>query len=138
MKEIKVSISKALVLVSPDYSKEFQIFSFASEATIAGVLLQKNDQGQEQPIAYMSKVLHDSELKYHIVEKQAYALGRSLRHFRTFIGYSKVIGYVPNSAVKDVLSQVEGIGARGRWVAKIQEYDLEIKPTKLIKGQGLA
>ena len=86
----------------------------------------------------MSKVLHDSELKYHIVEKQAYALVRSLKHFRTFIGYSKVIGYVPNSVVKDVLSQVEGIGARGRWVAKIQEYDLEIKPTKLIKGQGLA
>jgi hypothetical protein len=50
----------------------------------------------------------------------------------------KVIGYVPSPAVKDVLSQVEGIGSRGRWIAKIQEYDLEIRPTKLIKGQGLA
>jgi hypothetical protein len=49
-----------------------------------------------------------------------------------------VIGYVPNSAVKDVLSQVEGLGSRGRWIVKIQEYDLEIRPTKLIKGQGLA
>jgi hypothetical protein len=25
-----------------------------------------------------------------------------------------------------------------QWVSKIQEYDLEIKPTKIIKGQGLA
>ena len=25
-----------------------------------------------------------------------------------------------------------------KWVSKIQEYDLEIKPTKLVKGQGLA
>jgi hypothetical protein len=49
-----------------------------------------------------------------------------------------VIGYGPNLAVKDVLSQVEGLGSRGRWIAKIQEYDLEIRPTKLIKGQGLA
>jgi hypothetical protein len=49
-----------------------------------------------------------------------------------------VIGYVPNSTVKDVLSQSEGLGSRGRWIAKIQEYDLEIKPTKLVKGQGLA
>ena len=49
-----------------------------------------------------------------------------------------MIGYVPSPAVKDVLSQVEGIGSRGRWIAKIQEYDLEIRPTKLIKGQGLA
>jgi hypothetical protein len=102
------------------------------------VLLQKNDQGQDQPIAYMSRALQNAELKYHMVEKQAYALVKSLKHFRGFIEYSKVIGYVPNSAVKDVLSQSEGLGTRGRWIAKIQEYDLEIKPTKLIKGQGLA
>jgi hypothetical protein len=85
----------------------------------------------------MSRALQNSELKYPMFEKQAYALIKSLKHFRVFIGYSKVIGYVPNSAVKDVLSQVEGLGSRGRWISKIQEYDLEIKPTKLIKGQGL-
>jgi hypothetical protein len=30
------------------------------------------------------------------------------------------------------------LGACGKWVSRIQEYDLEIRPTKLIKGQGLA
>ena len=29
-------------------------------------------------------------------------------------------------------------GKRGKWIVVILEYDLEIKPTKLIKGQGLA
>ena len=29
-------------------------------------------------------------------------------------------------------------GKRGKWIAIILEYDIEIKPTKLIKGQGLA
>ena len=29
-------------------------------------------------------------------------------------------------------------GRRGRWIAALLEYDLEIKPTKLIKGQFLA
>jgi hypothetical protein len=50
---IKNAICEAPVLVSPDYNKDFQIFSFASEDNIAGVLLQKNDQGHEQPIAYV-------------------------------------------------------------------------------------
>ena len=36
------------------------------------------------------------------------------------------------------MSQQDCLGIRGKWVSKIQEYDLEIKPTKLIKGQGLA
>ena len=72
------------------------------------------------------------------MEKQAYALIKSLKHFRTYVGYSKVVGYVPYSAVKDILSQQDCLGIRGKWVSMIQEYDLEIKPTKLIKGQGLA
>ena len=68
-KSIKNSISMSPVLNSPDYSKEFQIFSFTSEDTIAGVLLQKNKEGQEQPIAFMSRALQNSELKYTTMDK---------------------------------------------------------------------
>ena len=64
LKSIKDAISRSLVLISLDYSKEFQIFSFASEDTIVGVLLQKNKEGQEKPIAFMSRALQHSELKY--------------------------------------------------------------------------
>jgi hypothetical protein len=28
-------------------------------------------------------------------------------------------------------------GRRGKWLAKIQDYDLEVKPSKMVKGQGL-
>lgn len=49
-----------------------------------------------------------------------------------------MIDYVPNFFVKDILTQ-EGIeGKRGNWIANVLEYDIEIKPTKLIKGQVLA
>ena len=37
-KEIKQSISKAHVLVSPNFNKDFLIFSYASEHTIVAVL----------------------------------------------------------------------------------------------------
>ena len=29
-------------------------------------------------------------------------------------------------------------GRRGEWIAKIMEYDREIKPAKFVKGQGFA
>eukprot|EP00253_Pinus_taeda_P004425 PITA_04425 len=114
------------------------IFSFASEDTIAGVLLQKNKDGHEQCTAFMSRVLQNSELKYNTMEKQAYALVKSLKHFKTYVGYSKIIAFVPHSAIKDILTQTNFLGTCARWVTKIQEYDLEIRPTKLVKGQGLA
>ena len=86
----------------------------------------------------MSRALQNSELKYTSMEKEAYALFKSLKYFRTYGGYSKIIGYVPHAAVKDTMSQRDCLGIRGKWVSNIQEYDLEIKPTKLIKGQGIA
>lgn len=33
--------------------------------------------------------------------------------------------------------QLDSDGKRGGWIANILEYDLEIKPTKLVKGKGL-
>lgn len=45
--DIKRAISEALVLTSPDFLKEFLVFSFASEHTVAWVLLQKNQEGNE-------------------------------------------------------------------------------------------
>jgi len=69
------------MLVSPNYSKEFLIFSFASEYTIAAVLLQKNNEGNEQPFSFFSKSLKDAELKYDILEKQAYAMVKALKAF---------------------------------------------------------
>jgi len=40
---IKKDLIKALVLIIPNYSKEFFIFSFAFEDIIVVVLLQRND-----------------------------------------------------------------------------------------------
>ena len=63
---------------------------------------------------------------------------KSLKQFRTYIGYARIIAYVPYPTIKDVLTQHDGLENRAKWISKIQEYDIEIKPTKIVKGQGLA
>eukprot|EP00253_Pinus_taeda_P009819 PITA_09819 len=135
---IKAALTQMPVLTSPQFDKDFIIFSFASEHTIAVVLLQKDDQGNENTIAFSSRALRDAPLKYQIMEKQAYALVKAIKDFRVYILYSHVITYVPNSVVKDILTQKGLEGEIGKWITSILEYDIEIKPTKLIKGQGLA
>jgi hypothetical protein len=54
------------------------------------------------------------------------------------VGYNKIQAFVPYPTVKDVLSQHDCLGSRGKWMSQIQEYDLEINPFKKIEGQGLA
>jgi hypothetical protein len=67
--QIKKALTEAPVLISPDYSKDFLIFSFASVDTVAIVLLHKNEEGREQPISFFSKALRDAEIRYEIMEK---------------------------------------------------------------------
>ena len=89
---------------------------------------------KEQPIAFFNKALRDAELRYEIMEKQAYALVKALKAFRVYVLHSKIIAYVPSTSVKDIIIQPDIDGRRGKWIARILEFDLEIKPTKLIKG----
>ena len=77
-------------------------------------------------------------MKYNILEKQAYASVKVLKSFRMYVLQSRITAFVPTTAVKDILVQGDNKGKRGIWIAKIQEYELEINPTKLIKGLGLA
>ena len=63
---------------------------------------------------------------------------KSLKSFKIYILHSQTIAYVPNIVVKYILIQPETEGRRGCYIAKILEFDLEIRPTKLIKGKGLS
>jgi hypothetical protein len=134
---IKKALMSAPTLINPDYCKYFYIFPFASNDTIAAVLLQRNDQGHEQPVDFFSKTLRDVEVKYEPIKKQAYALIKSLKAFRIYIFHTKVIAYVPSSSVRDVLIQPNIDGKRAKWISKLIEFDVDINPTKLIKGHGL-
>jgi len=134
---VKLALSSAPTLISPDYTQDFILFSFASEHTLAAVLMQKRE-GVEKPIAFFSRIIRDGALKYNIIKKQALGLVKALKDFRVYILHSHIIAYVPNAAIKDVLIQEDPEGRRGKWIAALFEYDVEIKPTKLIKGQGLA
>jgi hypothetical protein len=68
------------------------------------------------------------------MEKQAFTLVKDKKDFRFYILHSHTIAYVPNTMVKYILTQDNLDGRRGKWIAVILEYDIEIKPTKLIKG----
>ena len=67
-----------------------------------------------------------------------YPLIKSLKDFRVYILHSHIIAYVPGNIVKGILTQSDLEGRRAKWIAVLFEYEIEINPTKLVKGQGLA
>lgn len=71
------------------------------------------------------------------MEKHAFGVVKVVKHFRFYIPNSHVTALVPDVVVKLIVTQQDFGTKRGNWVAKIQEYDMEIKPTKLVHGKGL-
>ena len=45
---------------------------------------------------------------------------------------------MPSTPIKDVLTQPDADGRRAKWIAKMIEFNIELKPTKLVRGRGLA
>jgi hypothetical protein len=67
------------------------------------MLIQKNEEGNEKPIAFFNKSLQDFQLKYDILKKHAYVLVKDLKAFRVYVLQSSITSYVPSSSVKDIL-----------------------------------
>jgi hypothetical protein len=59
---------------------------------------------------------------------------KAIKYFKLYVFHSKIIEYVPSDSMKDILIQPDIDRIRSKWIAKILEFDLEIKPTKLVKG----
>ena len=85
----------------------------------------------------MSTNLQGAESNYPFIYKQAYAIYKAVKHFRSYIlkNHTKVI--VPHPIVSSLFTQQEMGEIRGNWMAVVQEFDLDIKPAKIVKGQGL-
>ena len=71
------------------------------------------------------------------MEKHVFSLIKDLKDFMVYIIHSHTIPYVPSIEIKHILTQPNPEGRRAKWIVILLEYDLEIKPTKLVKGQGL-
>ena len=136
--DIKVEISMAPILVNPDYELPFKIYSFSLEHSCAGILTQKKEQEDERPIAYMSCPLKNAELNYSNLDKQSFALIKVVKKFCHYILRSKAYAIVPNPTLKMLLMSNELGERRGKWMAILQEFYLEIQSMRLVRGQGLS
>ena len=63
---------------------------------------------------------------------------KALKEFKVYILHSHSIVFVPSTTIKDILTQAQPDGRRAKLIATLLEYDIEIIPTKVVKGQGLA
>lgn len=97
---IKKDTSRSVIKVV-DPQLPFVVETDASDKAIAGTLLQRG-----RPVAFFSRPLSTSELRHHIVEKEAYAIMECVRKWKHFLArrHSTIITVTDQRAVSFMFS----------------------------------
>ena len=137
---LKHALTHAPILLNPDTTKPFILYTDASEQALGAVLLQDQGDGLK-PCAYESKKLKDAELNYTISEKEAYALVHACRKFRCYL-HSKISFTVrtDNSPLLFLQTKPTLTGRQARWLGKLAQfkYTIEHKAGKINMADGLS
>jgi hypothetical protein len=84
----------------------------------------------------MRSAFKGTEINYPMVYQQAYAIFKALKHFQSYLLKSRTKVIVPYLAVRNLLVQKELGEKRANWVTSLKEYDIEITPVQIVRGQG--
>ena len=121
-KEIIDKITRAPVLVYPEFDKTFYVTTDASTEGIGAILTQIH-HGKHKPIAFYSRALNNAEKKYHVYEMEALAVKAALQKFRFYLLGYKVIVRTDNQPALYLLRSKECQGRTAKYLAAIMEFN---------------
>ena len=127
--KLKSVIMQSPVLLAPDFSQAFEIFTDASEVGIAAVLTQQQE-GVPRPVAYFSRKLLDREKRYSTVEKELLAIIAALDHFNVYVGCSPIKVHSDHRPLVWLRQCTTANQRVLRWALILSEYDVVVEHIK--------
>ena len=127
--EIKSRLLEALIMVKPDWNKDFEIMCDASDFAMGAVLGQKAEK-MFKAIYYASKTFNEARENYSNIEKEMLAIVFACEKFWPYILGSHVMIHTDHAAIKYLMEKKEAKPRLIRWVLLLQEFDLEKKDKK--------
>ncbi|XP_037827126.1 uncharacterized protein LOC119615120, partial [Lucilia sericata] len=127
---IKMLLTTAPVLSNPNFAKKFFLHCDASDYGIGAVLVQLDEEGNEKPIAYMSKKLNSAQRNYSVTERECLAAIEAIKRFRCYLELQEFEVVTDHSSLLWLMRQPDLSGRLARWVFKLQAYKFTISHRK--------
>nr|GEX71351.1 reverse transcriptase domain-containing protein [Tanacetum cinerariifolium] len=126
---LKKKLTKAPILIAPDWDLPFELMCDASDFSI-GAVLGKRHEKHFKPIHYASKLMNDAESNYTTTEKETLAVVYAFEKFRSYLIMNKSIVHTDHSALKYLFAKKDAKARLLRWVLLLQEFDFKVLDTK--------
>ena len=113
--EIKAVMSRETLLSFPDFSKEFHIYTDASDFQLGAVIMQN-----DKPLAFYSRKLNSAQKNYSTGEQELLSIVETLKEFKDILYGHSIIVHTDH---KNLLYQKLATQRLVRWRMLIEEYD---------------
>jgi len=102
------------------------------------LLAQEDDDGNEQPIYYVSRTLKDAETKYPRIEKACLVIIYASQGLKRYFLAHQILLVTKSHPIKALLHQPLLMGRIAQWLVLLSQYDIGLRTPKAIKSQAIA
>lgn len=126
---IKDALCSAPVLCHPDSQRRFTVQTDASDVAVGAVLCQKDEEGRECVVSYLSRALTEAERKYAAHERELLGVVYALEVFRPYLLGQRFDLETDNAAVTFLLRNAKP-GRLARWAVRLAEFEFDLRHRK--------
>ena len=142
-KELKEQFTKEPVLAAPDIDKKMRMEVDASDYVIGGVLLMECEDGLWRPVAFLSKLLNETERNYEIHNKEMLAIIKGLEVWRHLLEGAQIKFEIwTDHKNLEYFMKAQKLNRRqARWALYLSQFDFTLKHvagSKMEKADGLS
>ena len=124
---LKAAMATSPVLRLPDFERQFVVTTDASDVAIGAILEQDFGSGL-QPIAFSSRKLNATEIRYSAYEREllgiVWAIGQWKHYFQ---GPHPIVIQTDHAPLRHLPNQTSVNSRVWRWLAVLQGYNVEIR-----------
>ena len=117
--KLKMAISKETMLNYPDFSKEFEIHTDASNKQLGAVIAQDG-----KPIAFYSRRLTSAQEKYTVTERELLAIVETLKEFRSILLGQQIVVHTDHQNLTYKNFNTDRVM---RWRLILEEYGPDLR-----------
>ena len=134
--QLKEYLSHPPIMLSPKADEVLFVYIAVTPYAVSLVLIWV-DGGRQRPVYYVSKSLHDAEIRYLPLEKAILAVMHGTRKLPHYF-QAHIVVVLTQLPLKAILWSADYIGRIAKWGTILGTFDIKYMPRTSVKGQVLA
>jgi len=134
--QLKEYLSQPPIMSSPEVDEVLFAYLAVAPHAMSFVIIRE-DSGIQRPVYYVSKSLHEAEVRYLSLEKAFLAVVHATRKLPHYFQAHTIV-VLTQLTLKSILRSADYTGRIAKWGTILGAFDIKYMPRTSVKGQVLA